>query len=434
MQDSQSTHPSSQPSLHRIVSGFASRGRAGAALAAIFSVVLLVSAAIAPARAATVKVLAHSTSAPKGGLLFDPSGNLYGTTYNGGVYKAGSIFRLKPGTDGKWTMRTLHSFQPQNGEYPQAALVQDSAGNLYGTTVLGGVVKQCGYGCGTVFELSPGANDTWTLKTIYRFHGKDGSNPMASLLFDASGNLYGTTSQGGAYGVGTAFELMPGNGGVWTHSILHQFNNQVGDGAEPQSALIFDGSGNLYGTTMAGGHAGHGTVFELAPGQNGKWAEKLIYLFQGENHGDGGHPVAGLTFDASGNLYGTTIAGGTAKLGTVFELTPASNGKWTEQVLYNFNGADGSTPYSGVVFDSVGNLYGTTFRGGEDKQLYGVLFELQPGSGGSWTESLIEEFPGNGAGVNPYGTLIFDSAGNLYGTTTSGGGKNSIGTVFEVTP
>jgi uncharacterized repeat protein (TIGR03803 family) len=325
--------------------------------------------------------------------------------------------------------RVLHSFNLNgaDGYYPSAGLIFDAAGNLYGTTRVG----TDSYG--TVFELTPAAGGGWTETVLHNFgYGTDGATPYAGLIFDAAGNLYGTTQYGGTYGVGTVFELTPAAGGGWTETVLHNFGNGA-DGSTPFAGLIFDAAGNLYGTTYQGGTYLYGTVFELTPAGGGSWTEKVLHNFG--NGTDGAAPYAGLIFDAAGNLYGTTYQGGTySSSGTVFELTPAAGGGWTETVLHNFNynGTDGNYPYAGLIFDAAGNLYGTTYQGGT--YFYGTVFELTPTAGGGWTEKVLYSFNNNGAdGYYPQAGLILDAAGNLYGTT-SYGGTYSYGTVFELTP
>ncbi len=259
------------------------------------------------------------------------------------------------------------------------------------------------------------------------------------MIIDAAGNLYGTTEYGGDYscggpGCGTVFELMPTEGGGWTEKKLHNFGNGT-DGVFPLADLNLDVAGNLYGTTYGGGGLcsyGCGTVFELTPNGNGNWTEKVLHSFN-DNGTDGDLPYAGLIFDAAGNLYGTTVAGGSSYAGTVFELTPHGNGNWTEKVLHSFSnvGTDGASPFAGLIFDAAGNLYGTTTYGGNHP---GTVFELTPTGGGDWTEKVLHSFSNVGTdGAYPYGGLIFDAAGNLYGTTYLGGTYN-YGTVFEVTP
>src|SRR5664280_3872238 len=310
--------------------------------------------------------------------------------------------------------------------------------SLYGTTLEGGT-----YYSGTVFELTPAAGGGWTEKVLHNFNenGTDGALPRAPLIFDAAGNLYGTTEYGGTYydsDLGTVFELTPAAGGGWTEKVLHNFG--IGrDGTDPLAGLIFDAAGNLYGTTEYGGtyyDSDLGTVFELTPAAGGGWTEKVLHNFVIGR--DGTDPLAGLIFDAAGNLYGTTEYAGNYGAGTVFELTPTAGGGWTEKVLHNFNGTDGEFPYSSLIFDGAGNLYGTTSAGGTYSSCLsgyycGTVFELTPAAGGGWTETVLHSF-GNGTdGYSPSAGLIFDAAGNLYGTTPHGGTYEG-GTVFEVTP
>jgi uncharacterized repeat protein (TIGR03803 family) len=255
-----------------------------------------------------------------------------------------------------------------------------------------------------------------------------GYSPAAGLIFDAAGNLYGTTQRGGFIDQGTAFELTPTGGGGWTGGMQYSFNDT--DGQWPYAGLILDAAGNVYGTTNLGGNCNEGTAFELTPEFNG-WQETVLYNFCGI-HG-AGPGFGSLIFDAGGNLYGTTTGGGTYGGGTVFELTPTAGGGWTEQPLYNFSvdTGDGWYPLAGLIFDAAGNLYGTTQQGGTND--VGTVFELTPTAGGGWTETVLHSF-GNGTdGQNPYAGLIFDAAGNLYGTTW-GGGFEYQGTAFELTP
>jgi uncharacterized repeat protein (TIGR03803 family) len=343
--------------------------------------------------------------------------------------------------------KILHDFTyvPQ-GEYPQASLIADAAGNLYGTTELGGR-----FGYGAIFELTRGKNDTWSENILYSFtNGADGGIPVAGLVFDKAGNLYGATIYGGAptgySGFGVVFELSPGKGGKWTENVLHSFAGYPNDGQKPFASLIFDGAGNLYGTTEDGGAYHGGTVFELTPGSNGIWTEKILYTFTGG--ADGGTPTASLIFDPAGNLYGTTQNGGNpgcpyyqGGCGTVFRLAPNGGGTWSETVLHSFNFTDGADPLSNLVFDKAGNLYGDTPEGPDltcGGGGCGLVFRLTPNSDGSWTESIIYDFEGGSDGIEPVGGLILSAAGDLYGTTQYGGGsdscRNGCGTVFELTP
>jgi uncharacterized repeat protein (TIGR03803 family) len=367
---------------------------------------------------------------PQAGLSFDAAGNLYGTTDSGGAYNQGTLFELTPRAGGGWTKKVLHNFNAngKDGYEPNASLILDTAGNLYGTTYAGGA-----YDCGTVFELTRQVGGVWVEKILHSFNGGDGINPLASLIFDAAGNLYGTTTLGGDYIEGTAFELMPQGGGVWAEKILHNFNRNGADGDNPFASLIFDAAGSLYGTTYVGGADGGGTVFKLTPKAAGVWTEKILHDFN-NNSKDGFYPVASLIFDAAGNLYGTTVNGGAHGGGTVFELVPKSGGGWTEKVLYSFNtnGRDGTYPNASLIFNAAGNLYSTTYAGGAHND--GTVFELTPKVGGSWTEKVLHTFNNLGrGGYKPYASLILDAAGNLYGTTSQGGAHGG-GTVFKITP
>jgi hypothetical protein len=417
-------------------------------------------------------------ASPAAGLVSDASGNFYGTAANGGHLSGscpgqnpptgcGVVFELSPpaGGSGPWTETVLYTFTGgSDGAYPQASLVFDSKGNLYGTTSNGGIMSgNCGGlgGCGVVFELSPPAHGgAWTETVLYSFTGgNDGSVPYCNLIFDSRGNLYGTAAGGGSDFGGTVFELTPpaGGAGSWTESTLYSFTDDT-DGGTPVAGLVFDSSGNLYGTTNGGG-SGHGVVFELTPpaGGSGPWTETPIATFTGR--ADGGYPYAGLTFDAKGNLYGTTAVGGTRNgstckatngCGVVFQLSPIG-GAWTETVLYTFTATtDGGFPYAGVILDASGNLFGTTVQGGNsiskncsDSVGCGVVFELSPPVGkGSWLETALYAFNGAADGGFPYAAPIFDTHGNLFGTTSYGGDTSAsnctdvggCGVVFELSP
>jgi uncharacterized repeat protein (TIGR03803 family) len=328
-------------------------------------------------------------------------------------------------------------------------LTFDAAGNLYGTTQEGG-----SYDGGTIFELTPGAGGKWTEKVLHSFgNGTDGRFPLTSLIFDPDGNLYGTTYLGGVNGdSGTAFELSPGTGGAWTEMVLYNFCAISGcvDGQYPGAGLIFDSTGNLYGTTFeggTGGYGGYGTAFELSPSGGGTWIEKVLHSFNDiQNSSEGFYPWDGLVIDSAGYLYGTTARGGAdrsfncfynAGCGTVFELTPEANGKWKEKVLHSFtdNGSDGYGTEANLVFDAAGDLFGTTEYGGVYDD--GTIFKLKRGSSGDWKETVVYSFGQHG--VQPWAALIFDTAGNVYGTTYYGGdsgtgcGGYGCGTVFEIT-
>jgi len=400
----------------------------GAASAALM-IVIAVTLVLAPAaRAASKYEVLHAFHGkdgfqPAGGLIFDAASNLYGTTNFGGGHDLGTVFKLTPNTDGSWTESVLHSFNGSDGEIPDARLIFDAAGNLYGTTSKGGTSSD-----GTVFKLTPNADGSWTESVLHSFSGGDGDEPSAALIFDAAGNLYGTTTAGGGVdGNGTVFKLTPNADGSWTESVLYSFSSfRKGDGDQPSSGLIFDAAGNLYGTTFGGGAYGPGAVFRLTPKAHGSWTETVVYSFNGSA---GEYPYGGLIFDAAGNLFGTTEYGGAYDLGTVFKLTPNADGSWTESVLHSFNGSAGRGPV-GVVFDAAGNLYGTTFEGGF--HMSGTAFKLTPNADGSWTESLIHKFKGRPA-EDPVSGLILDSAGTLYGTTANCS-SGCRGVVYQITP
>jgi uncharacterized repeat protein (TIGR03803 family) len=336
---------------------------------------------------------------------------------------------------GAGSENVLSDFVGSSGpKLPYAGLIFDNAGNLYGTAELGGTNNQ-----GTVFELTPNANGVWTQTVLYNFTGNaDGGQPYGGLLFDSAGNLYGTTNFGGStncsQGCGTVFKLAPNSGG-WKESVLYSFTGGS-DGREPFARLLFDSRNNLYGTTLLGGNigsvcsAGCGTVFKLTP-TSGGWTESVLYAFQGG--ADGASPYDGLTFDTAGNLYGTASAGGAAASGVVFKLTPGSSG-WSENVIHTFGGGgDGKYPYGDLIFDTSGNLYGTAYQGGGHG--YGMVFELRPNSKGRWPEKVLHSFANTPAG-NPVAGLVMDSAHNLYGTTILGETESSCnggcGTLFKL--
>jgi uncharacterized repeat protein (TIGR03803 family) len=366
---------------------------------------------------------------PEPGLISDAAGNFYGTTTSGGADGVGTVFELTPKAGGGWTEKVLHTFKSngRDGNYPLAGVIFDASGNLYGTTPRGGI-----HNAGTVFQLTPGTAGGWVETVLYSFH--NGPGPVAGLIVDAAGNLYGTTQHGGAYLLGAVFELTPRVGGGWTKKVLHSFNSSRGDGILPSAGVIFDTLGNLYGTTSDGGVYGTGTVFELTPTAGGGWTERVLHNFTNDGK-DGQYPFASLIFDAAGNLYSTTNYGGSGACsnvgcGTVFELMPKAGGGWTEKVLHSFNSKDGQWPSAGVIFDAVGNLYGTTPDGGAFG--YGIVFKLTTTTSGRWKEQVLQTFNGKN-GQYPNGGLSIDGSGNLYGTTVYGG-AHGYGTAFEITP
>jgi len=375
---------------------------------------------------------------PEAGLIADPAGNLYGTTRFGGVITTescrplgcGTVFQLTP----SGTLNVLYSFSGSDGAQPFAGLIADTAGNLYGTTWGGGAPCIVTIGCGTVFQLDPSGS----LTELHSFtNGSDGGHPVAGLIADAAGNLYGTTQNGGDGGYGTVFRLDPSG----TLIVLHSFTGGS-DGRYPDGGLIADAAGNLYGTTRGelspppGCTRDCGTVFQLTP----SGGLNVLHSFTGGS--DGGTPGAGLLADEAGNLYGTTSAGGDRTncaaqfidgCGTVFQLD--SSGTLT--VLYNFTGgSDGGNPDAALIADAAGNLYGTTQNGGAAESCNrpagcGTVFQLTP----SGTLNGLHIFTGSD-GAYPITDLLADAAGNLYGTTGAGTGcigGGACGTVFELT-
>jgi uncharacterized repeat protein (TIGR03803 family) len=390
---------------------------------------------------------------PEAGLIFDAQGNLYGTTVIGGggpcEYGCGTAFKLSPTKSGEWMETIIHHFNPSAGDAPPAGgrLVFDTQGNLYGTNDI------------SIYKLTPAKSGEWSETIIHRFGvGNDGSGADSYLIFDSAGNLYGTTTGGGGQsdGAGTVFKLIPNKDGSWSETILHGFPQHAGgspDGQTPFDGLIMDGAGNLYGTTSAGGPDDQGIVFKLAPTKRGSWKESILYRFRGLEHPRrGASPYGGLVIDTAGNLYGTTVGGGNSTLqsGVVFKLAPTQKGEWKETVIHNFPSPryhDGEYPYAGLIMDGSGNLYGATLDGGGqnerqcgDSDGCGVVYKLSPGSNGKWTETILYAFQGGTDGsVLQDDRLVMDSSGRLYGTTVGGGANpcnnglnNGCGVVFEV--
>jgi uncharacterized repeat protein (TIGR03803 family) len=325
------------------------------------------------------------------------------------------------------TFTVLHQFNPDNGDgyLPEGSVILDSQGNLYGTAADGGLRTCVAAGCGVVWELTPNRDGSWTENLIHEFDGSDGDFPAGALIFDQRGNLYGTEASDGSYGLGTIFELTPG-GGAWTESTLHQFTGGWDGAGNPGSVVSIDNAGHIYGSTSEAGIYDHGVVFALTGPEK---QEIALHAFTGGE--DGATPTGPLTFDANGNIYGTASAGGLG-YGVVFKLSPnQSKSGWTETILYAFTNHDAILPSDGVIFDAAGNLYGTTPYGGEHGQ--GAVYKLTHQADGSWSPSFLYSFAGGYDGEVPYGGVVFDGAGNLYGTTT-GGGLYHMGTVYKLTP
>jgi uncharacterized repeat protein (TIGR03803 family) len=400
----------------------------------IFTSLIFTSVASAQAKFGVLHTFgaAGDGNSPWAQMLEDKSGNLYGTTIYGGSEGYGSVYELSQ-SSGKWTETVLYSFQgtANDRQGPISALLMDHAGNLYGSTFWGGQKQN-----GTIFELSS-SNGVWAESSVFAMPAP--SNP-AGLLMGTDGWLYGTAVYGEfAYRVHPPTEA----GGKWGFEYLFTFNGGT-DGEEPLyqgGALIADKSGNLYGTTIVGGAYGDGEVFELSPpaAQGDSWTETVLYSF-GSKNGDAGGPPGAVVMDAAGNLYGTA-GGGKYDLGTVWELSPpiTQGQPWTETILHDFAGGadDGSAPYAGPVMDKAGNLYGVTYTGGNGNCSFnypgcGVVFELSPAGDGTWTETLLHIFTGED-GEFPYGGLMIGGNGTLFGTT-SAGGRHNAGTAFEIQP
>jgi uncharacterized repeat protein (TIGR03803 family) len=371
---------------------------------------------------------------PYGSLVADASGNhLYGTTYQGGTNNYGEVFELTL-SGGTWSQSVIYSFLgPSNndGANPVAGLVIDASGNLFGTTYVGGPSSQ-----GTVFELSK-SGSSWKETVLHSFDdisGSDGYYPYGTLAFDAAGNLYGTTIYGGKTGGGTVFQLKASNG-KYTYHLIHGFTTSSSSAYYPYGGVVVDPkNGYIYGTTYYGGVIWNvGAVYQLRE-VSGVWISSVIYTFLGDSLGQ--YSESSLAVDATGNLYGTNYQGGAFNLGDVFKLTPGANNKWTEKIIYSFKGyasKDGAYPYyAGVTIDAAGNLYGTTYQGGSsaaNNLNYGTVYKL---TAGTYKESVLWSFGTTGDGYYPYHQAILVN-GKLYGTTNSGG-THGGGVVYEVTP
>jgi hypothetical protein len=384
---------------------------------------------------------------PAGQLITDHAGNLYGTTALGGIADNGIVFELSPPTvkGGKWTETVLYSFTGgSDGLAPNPGLIFDSSGNLYGTTFDGG---NCHYYCGVIFQLAPPKvqGGAWTESVLHAFGGpgsSDGGAPTSSLEFDKAGNLCGTAEFGGNVvctnnpgPCGVVFQLSPpaSQGGPWTETVAYNFRG-IPDGGFPASPLTFDQQGNLYGTTTEGGTGpcndgegttlGCGVMFEVSPAVGGAWTEAVLYNFGSSESS----PASALVFGPAGVLYGTADY-------NVFRLIPpAKQGDpWTHQVLYQFTaGISGTITSSGLIFDPSGNLYGTTTASGLSG--YGTVYELSPPTtGGKWIETTLHTFPGDFDTEQPHGKLMRSPNGVLYGASSTNL-TSSNGTVFKIIP
>ena len=411
-----------------------------------------------PAEAASEVVLHHFTASfrgshPYAGVIRDSAGNLYGTTYDGGASNVGVVYKID--TTGHVT--GLYSFTGgTDGGHPYAGVIGDSAGNLYGTTEGGGAAN-IKVGHGVVYKLDSSGQKT----VLYSFTGgTDGAYPVAGVIRDSAGNLYGTTKSGGISDYGVVYKIDT----TGQETVLYSFTGGA-DGGKPYGGLFRDSVGNLYGTTEYGGISDYGVVYKIdTTGQ-----ETVLYSFTGG--ADGGEPIAGVIRDSAGNLYGTTEYGGTANVGVVYKSIPPARRRCCtllpvraasypvagvirdsagnlygtaatggtlgygvvykidttgqETVLYSFtSGKDGTQPDSGVIGDFAGNLYGTTSKGGVAN--LGVVYRIDS----TGQETLLHSFTGEPDGADPVG-VIRDSAGNLY-VTTNGGGASNIGAVYKI--
>lgn len=411
------------------------RQSATAALMAGFLIIVFSAQA---AQAQTYSVIHRFTggsdgASPFAGLTVDATGNLYGTTLNGGS-GFGTVFSVKP-SGSNWVVAPIYEFKGgSDGAGPVARVVIGPNGSLYGSTSAGGggscPTHNAYTGCGTVFSLSPsvglclGSGCAWNETVLHRFHGGDGSYPQGDLAFDRHGVVFGTTVNGGLTGIGTVYSLASNGSGTWLQNvILNLLGSQ--EGAYPWGGVAFDQEGNMYGVLAHNGPAGYGTIYKLTHSGLG-WIETNLHGFTYGN--DGAIPQGGLTVDPAGNVFGTTIYGGSGSGGIAFEETN-SGGHWTHKVLHSFSGGIGLGSYDKMAMDSAGNLYGTTF--GDGAYNSGTVFELVHSQGG-WTYNLLHTFAGGSDGAYPFSTLAIDGNGNLYGTTSSGG-INNQGVIFEIT-
>ncbi len=412
------------------------------------------------AQAQTFTVLHTFTGSPDGanptdGVVIDRAGNLYGTTFGGGINGngctaegsgtgCGTIFKLsKHGSN--WVYTTLYKFQgPPDGNYP-AGVVVGPDGTLYGTTKGGGTLNvacpQYENGCGTVFRLRPRASFCatplcpWNENLLYTFTGNaDGGNPQnGDLVFDAAGDIYGTTLLGGAYAYGAAYELTPSQGG-YSQSVIHNFNPDPDGLASPYSGLIMDQSGNLYGTSSFANDSIAGTVYQLTPSQSG-WTANILQSFQCREFINAGCYPQALIFDSAGDLLGATVEGSLHDTGGVYDLLASNN--WLLNVLHVFGLQQGVTQ-NHLTIDAAGNIYGT---GSICSNLYGCVYKLTPSSNG-YTYTELHDFTDGLDGAHPYGPVAIDAEGNLYGTAENGGfldtclgqGDDGCGVVWEITP
>jgi uncharacterized repeat protein (TIGR03803 family) len=396
----------------------------------LFTALALALVLAQPASAQTESVLYGFTTgdgaqSPGGSLTMDSAGNLYGIA---GSNQEGAAYELSPSAGGIYTLKVLHEFTSLSDGIPAAGLIMDSAGNLYGTCLFGGTSYY-----GTVYELKKISNGTWRKEVLHNFgaNDTDGHYPGATLTMDAAGNLYGTTQEGGLKNVGVVFKLTPyAGGGGWNETILTSLPYKQKLWNDLNFPLALDSAGNLYGVSDQGDDGPY--VFKLSPTRKGPWTLTTLYTF-GEDPGPGpADPWSGVVFDSAGNLYGVTAGGGTQGSGTVYQLSPSSGGAWTEKDLVDFPSScsPACIPEAAITVDSSGNIFGTASATGS----FGVAYEVSPNADGTWTFTILHSFAGGTDGAYPSSGAMLDISGNLYGITTEGGGAKGRGTLFEITP
>jgi uncharacterized repeat protein (TIGR03803 family) len=359
--------------------------------------------------------------------ISDAKGNLYAATAAGGTYSSGTVFMLS--LAGKKTV--LYEFKGQankDGAAPHGRLAFDANGNIYGTTQGGGI-----NGTGTVYELSPNSNGGWKEKVIYNFSagGADGTSPSAGMTIAPDGTMYSTTPDGGAFQGGVIFSLKKTSTG-WKQTVIHSINFPS-EGGFPYEGLMRDAAGNLFGVAPVGGAAQNGVVYRLSHTKQG-WVDKVLHSFTNQNGDGSGLYWIDLISDTSGNIYGATSFGGTNSTGMVWELVYSTTKKsYSEKILYEFGASgsgDGDNPYGGLVMDSKGNLYGTTLNGGSSN--LGAFYKLTK-QGTTWKETILHSFVGANDGNQPTGNPYIDATGRLYGMTQTGG-KSNLGVIYRITP
>jgi len=388
-------------------------------------------------------------SVPYSGLIADSAGNLYGTTDSAGPNGYGTVFQLVPPSGGgTWTENILFSFSNgADGATPVTNLVMDSAGNIYGATGNAGANN-----CGTFFQLvPPTGSGAWTENVLYDFPCAFGgaiSGPVSIARDPSTGIIYGSVQNGGPFNGGWIYKMVPPtSGGAWTNTVLHNFTTNpsapgYANGCVPWT-LILGPNGRLFGTASYCG-VGGGTVYRLTPPTGGdtSWGFSLLYTFGSSVTSSNGYNPFGLVFGKGGVLYGTTAVGGSSRYGTVYSLTPNGTGTpWTETIVHNFTGSpDGNYPLSGVILGPAGSFYGATAGGGLSNTTCGAypgcgtIFQLTPGSGGIWTETILHNFaPTGGDAINPNPGALLQRGGVLYGVSYTGGASNN-GAVYAIHP